>query len=83
MGFLATFRSDQIIGQLIAEPDPQSIAAQKLVDKLKSAGSKVVPKVIDALAMSDKSHTMVLVDILGAMVNDKNLTLYKEGLAEG
>lgn len=83
MGFLATFRSDQIIGQLIAEPDPASPAAQKLVDKLKSAGSKVVPKIIDALAMSDKTHTMVLVDILGAMVNDKNLPMYKEGLADG
>ncbi len=83
MGFLATFRSDQIIGQLISEPDPQSVAAQKLVDKLKSAGNKAVPKVIDALALSDKTHTMMLVDILGAMVNDKNLVMYKEGLADG
>jgi len=83
MGFLASFRSDQIIGQLIAEPDPQSPAAQKLVTKLKSAGNKAVPKIIDALAMSDKTHTMVLVDILGAMVNDKNLSMYKEGLADG
>ena len=83
MGFLATFRSDQIIGQLIAEQDPASPAAQKLVDKLKSAGNKAVPKIIDALAMSDKTHTMVLVDILGALVNDKNLEMYKEGLADG
>lgn len=59
------------------------MAAQKLVTKLKSAGNKAIPKVIDALALSDKSHTMVLVDILGAMVNDKNLLLYKEGLADG
>jgi eukaryotic-like serine/threonine-protein kinase len=83
VGFLATFRSDQIIGQLIAEQDPASPAAQKLVDKLKSAGNKAVPKIIDALAMSDKTHTMVLVDILGALVNDKNLEMYKEGLADG
>ena len=83
MSFLASFRSDQIIGQLIAEPDPQSPAAQKLVNKLKSAGNKAVPKIIDALAMSDKTHTMVLVDILGAMINDKNLLMYKEGLADG
>ena len=83
MSFLASFRSDQILGQLIAEQDPSSPAAQKLVDKLKSAGNKAVPKIIDALALSDKTHTMVLVDILGAMVNDKNLTMYKEGLADG
>jgi HEAT repeat protein len=83
VSFLASFRSDHIIGQLIAEQDPSSPAAQKLVNKLKNAGNKAVPKIIDALAMSDKSHTMVLVDILGTIVNDKNLIMYKEGLADG
>jgi serine/threonine-protein kinase len=83
VSFFASFRSDQILGQLIAEPDPSSPAAQKLVEKLKLAGSKAIPKIIDALALSDKTHTMVLVDILGAMVTDKNLILYKEGLADG
>ena len=83
MSFLASFRSDQILGQLIAEPDPSSPAAQKLIDKLKRAGNRAVPKIIDALALSDKSHTMVLVDILGGMVTDKNLLMYKEGLADG
>jgi len=83
MSFLASFRSDHLLGQLIAEQDPASPAAQKLVNKLKTAGNKAVPKIIDALALSDKTHTMVLVDILGAMVNDKNLILYKEGLADG
>ena len=83
MGFLASFRSEHLIGQLVAEQDPESPAAQKIVGKLKSAGNKVVPKLIDALALSDKSHTMILVDILGSLVNDKNLQLYKEGLADG
>jgi len=83
VSFLASFRSDQVLAQLIAEQDPASPAAQKLVGKLKSAGNKAVPKIIDALALSDKTHTMILVDILGAMVNDKNLILYKEGLADG
>ena len=83
MSFLASFRSDQILGQLIAESDPSSAAANKLVDKLKSAGTRAIPKIIDALALSDKTHTMVLVDILGAIVNDKNLELYMEGLADG
>jgi len=83
VSFLASFRSDQILSQLVAEPDPQSTNAQKLVDKLKKAGNKAVPKIIDALALSDKTHTMVLVDILGTMVNDKNLEMYREGLADG
>ena len=83
MSFLTTFRSDQILGRLVGEPDPASPAAQKLVEKLKTANSKMIPKIIDALALSDKTHTMVLVDILGALVNDKNLVLFKEGLADG
>jgi len=83
MSFLASFRSDQVLSQLVAEPDPSSASAQKLVDKLKKAGNKVVPKIIDALALSDKSHTMVLVDILSALINDKNLDLYRGGLADG
>ena len=33
MNFLASFRSEQVLSQLIAEPDPQSDKAQKLVDK--------------------------------------------------
>ena len=83
MSLLAAFRADQVLQQLIAEPDPSSASAQKLVDKLKKAGNKAVPKLIDALALSDKSHTMVLVDILASLVNDKNLDMYREGLADG
>jgi serine/threonine-protein kinase len=83
MSFLASFRSDQLVSQLVAEPNPSSPAALKLVTKLKNSGNKAVPKIIDALALSDKSHTMVLVDILGALVNDKNLDMYREGLADG
>jgi serine/threonine-protein kinase len=83
VSFLASFRSEQILGRLIAEQDPASPAASKMVEKLKSAGPKVVPKIIDALALSDKTHTMVLVDILGTLVSDKTLNMYVEGLADG
>ena len=83
MSLLASFRSEQVLSQLIAEPDPASAKARALVGKLKKAGNKAVPKIIDALALSDKSHTMVLVDILGSLVNDKNLDMYREGLADG
>ena len=83
MSFLTSFRSDQILGRLVGERDPSSPAAQKMVNKLKAANNKMIPKIIDALALSGKTHTMVLVDILGALVNDKNLEIFKEGLADG
>jgi HEAT repeat protein/tRNA A-37 threonylcarbamoyl transferase component Bud32 len=83
MSLLASFRADQVLSQLRAESDPSSSKARQLVGKLKKAGSKAVPKIIDELALSDKSHTMVLVDVLGSLVNDKNLHMYREGLADG
>ena len=83
MSLFGGFRSDQLISQLIAEVDPESPGARKIVARLKTIGPKVIPKVIDALAMSDKTHTMVLVDILAGMVTDKSLKFYKDGLADG
>jgi serine/threonine-protein kinase len=83
VSLLGGFRADQLITALVAEEDPTAPAADKLVNKLKKVGPKVIPKVIDALALSDKSHTMVFVDILTSQVSDKTLPLYKEGLADG
>ena len=83
MSLLGSFRSEQLIQQLISENDPTGPKARKLVAKIKNIGPKVIPKVIDALAMSDKSHTMMFVDILSALVNDKTLKYYREGLADG
>ena len=70
MAILAGFRADQLIGQLTSESDTDSSSAQKLIERLKKIGPKVIPRVIDALAMSDKSHTMIFVDILSSYVND-------------
>jgi len=83
MSLLGSFRADQLISQLAAEPAPDSPAAQRLIAKLKSIGPKVIPKAIDALALSDKSHTMAFVDILASLVSDKTLPAYREGLADG
>ena len=83
MSLLGSFRADQLISQLAAEPKPDSPAAQRLVNKLKKIGPKIIPKAIDALALSDKTHTMVFVDILASMVSDKTLPAYREGLADG
>jgi len=83
VSILGGFRADQLVNQLVAEPKPDSPAAKRLVNRIKKIGAKVVPKAIDALALSDKTHTMVFVDILASLVNDKTLPLFKEGLADG
>ena len=83
MSLLGSFRSDQQINALMAESDPTSSKATSLVARLKKSGPKVIPKLIDALALSDKSHTMMFVDILTALINDKTLEQFKDGLADG
>jgi serine/threonine-protein kinase len=83
MAILAGFRADQLITQLISETDTGSSNALKLTERLKRLGPKVIPKAIEALAMCDKSHTMLFVDILASQVNDKTLKYYKEGLSDG
>lgn len=83
MGFFGGFRSDQLISQLIGEADTNSATALKLVERLKKIGPKVIPRVIDALAMSDKGHTIVFVDILSSYVSDKTLKFFRDGLADG
>jgi HEAT repeat protein len=83
MSLLGGFRADQLVSQLVAEQKPDSPAAKRLINRIKKIGAKVVPKAIDALALSDKSHTMIFVDILASLINDKTLPLFKEGLADG
>ncbi len=83
MSLLSGFRADQLVNQLVSEQQPDSPAAKRLIERIKKVGPKVVPKAIDALALSDKSHTMAFVDILTSLVTDKTLELYREGLADG
>lgn len=83
MSLLGGFRADQLLTQLSSEPDMDSASAQRAIEKLKKLGPKVIPRTIDALAMSDKKHMMVYVDILASHVNDKTLSHYREGLADG
>jgi len=83
VSLLGGFRADQLINQLVAEQQPDSPSAKRLIGRIKKIGPKVISKAIDALALSYKSHTMVFVDILSSLVNDKTLELYKEGLADG
>ncbi|MGH8193204.1 MAG: HEAT repeat domain-containing protein [Woeseiaceae bacterium] len=83
MAILGGFRADQLISQLISESDTASVNAQKLTERLKKLGPRVIPKAIEALAMSDRTHSMLLVDILASQVSDKTLKMYKEGLADG
>ena len=83
MSLLGGYRANQLVDQLAAERKPDSPSAKRLVERIKKVGSKAIPRAIDQLALSDKSHTMAFVDILSSLVSDKSLHLYREGLADG
>ena len=83
MAFLDAFRADQLISKLVSETDTNSQVAQKSIERLKKIGPKVIPNIVEALATTDKSHTIVFVDILASLVSDKTLKFYVEGLADG
>lgn len=83
MSLFGGFRADQLISQLVSESDVNSASAHKLISRLKDIGPKVIPKALEALAMSDKKLTVAFVDILASQVSDKTLPYYKEGLADG
>lgn len=83
MGLIKNFRADQLLTILVSEVDPNSKKAQKAVQKLKKIGPTVVPRVIDALATTDRSHKTVLVEILVSQVSDKSLKYFLAGLADG
>ncbi len=83
MSLLGGFRAEQQIAALIEEQDIESSNAVKLTRKLKGTNPKSIPKIIDALALSDKTHTMLFVDILSALVSDKSIDYFREGLADG
>ena len=83
MALLSGFRADQLIIDLTNHPDIDSPAAQKTIERLKKLGPKVIPRIIDAIAMTDKKHTIVFVDILASYVTDKTLKFFRDGLADG
>ena len=83
MSFFGGYRAEKLVSDLMAMPDPAAPSAQKTCDKIRKLGAAAIPAVIDGLALSDKSHTMVLVDMLSAMANDKTIDQFKEGLADG
>ncbi|MDJ0918543.1 MAG: HEAT repeat domain-containing protein, partial [Woeseiaceae bacterium] len=83
MKLFGGFRAENLVSELVKMPDPSAPGAEKTVNKIKKLGAPAIPAVIDALALSDKTHTMVLVDILSAMANDRTLDQFREGLADG
>jgi serine/threonine-protein kinase len=82
MNFLTALQADRLIAQIREEPDPSSATGKQLFAKLGRLGTAAIPKILEALASSDKRQTAEYVDILGSLISDKTLPLVTRGLAD-
>jgi eukaryotic-like serine/threonine-protein kinase len=83
MGFFTNLRSDRLIQQIKSTNEPLSEETLKSVAKLKTMGPGVVQPLIEALADADKNATVALVDVLSALVTNKNFPQFVTGLCDG
>ena len=82
MNFLTALQADRLIAQIREEPDPSSVTGKQLFAKLGKLGTAAIPKILEALASSDKRQTAEYVEVLGNLISDKTLPLVTRGFAE-
>ena len=83
MSFFSDMRAERLIGEIRTIGDPSRPEAQKAFQKLAKLGAPAIPKIIEALAISDKKETVSYIEILTQLVDAKTFALLVEGLAEG
>ena len=82
MNFITALQADRLIAQIREESDPSSATGKQLFAKLGKLGTAAIPKILEALASSDKRQTTEYVEILGSLISDKTLQLVTRGLAD-
>jgi serine/threonine-protein kinase len=82
MNFITALQADRLIAQIREEPDPSSPTGKQLFAKLGKLGTAAIPKILEALASSDKRQTAEYVEILSGLTSDKTLSLVTRGLAD-
>jgi serine/threonine-protein kinase len=80
MNFITALQADRLIAQIREESDPSSATGKQLFAKLGKLGTAAIPKILEALASSDKRQTAEYVEILGSLISDKTLQLVTRGL---
>ena len=79
MNFLASFQAERLIAQIRTHGDASSAEAKKRLQKLAKLGPRAIPKILNALADSDKNLTRALTELLAGRTpvwNEKNLSYH-------
>ncbi len=79
MALLKGFKANKAIAVLLDEADSSPSEVKEAVSNLKQAGTKAVPKLIDALEENPGNTTIL--NLLGSMLDNDSLHYYADGLA--
>src|SRR5579862_7601021 len=83
MSFFTNLRADRLVADIRSGSGPNDPVVQKAAAKLKDLGPGAIDAVLAAVPEADKNVTLVLVDVLSALVNQKAFPRLVLGLVEG
>ena len=83
MSFFSDLRAERLIAEIRGIGDPLNPDSQKAFQKLAKLGAGAIPKILDALAVSDKKETAAYVDILTQLADNKTFPVIAQGLVDG
>ena len=83
MSFFTNLRADRLVAEIRSGAGPSDPAVLKAAAKLKDLGPGVIDAVLGALPEADKNVTVVMVDVLSALISAKTFPRFLRGLVEG
>ncbi len=83
MSFFTNLRAERLITEVRTASGPNDPAALKAAAKLKEFGQGAIESIFAALPDADKNATVILLDVLSALVTLKSLPQLLQGLVEG
>src|SRR3984957_18613155 len=83
MSFFTNLRADRLVSDIRSGSGPNDPAVQKAAAKLKDLGPGAIDAVLAALPEADKNITVVMVDVLSALISAKTFPRFLRGLVEG
>jgi HEAT repeat protein/tRNA A-37 threonylcarbamoyl transferase component Bud32 len=83
MSFFTNLRADRLVSDIRSGTGPNDPAVQKAAAKLKDLGTGAIDAVLAAVPEADKNMTLVLVDVLSALISAKTFPRFMLGLVEG
>jgi eukaryotic-like serine/threonine-protein kinase len=83
MSFFTNLRADRLVSEIRSGSGPNDAVVIKAAAKLKSLGPGAIDAVLAALPEADKNVTVVMVDVLSALISAKTFPRFLRGLVEG